>query len=153
MFHLKCNTNYNTVCKLWWHQRKRIIELFYFLVFICKEELTGQFYWRCLKCLPPSRRQASTRNYVANRWAPVLFNTSLSWCHDVMMFHEEHQTTSFRSNVREGTRVPLVNTLWLLLHSFCISGLSRGLATKFTLTLMSQWSLLHGVDLILVSLL
>jgi hypothetical protein len=79
-------------------------------------------------------------------------------CRDVhcWMLHEQQQTISMRSNVREWTHVLLVNTQCSHLHSFCATGMSSGLATMVTLTsVMGEvWRVYYtGVDLLLISFL
>jgi hypothetical protein len=61
------------------------------------------------------------------------------------MLHEQRQTISMRSNVRELTRVRLVKTPCSHLHSFCAAGVSSGLATRVTLTRVSLGRLVESI--------
>jgi hypothetical protein len=54
------------------------------------------------------------------------------------MLHEQQQTTSIRSTVRETTHFLLVNIPCSHLHNFCATGVSGGLATRVTLTRVSR---------------
>jgi hypothetical protein len=69
----------------------------------------------------------------------VLLSYSVLPCQDThcQMLHEQQQTISMRSNVREWTHVLLVNTPCSHLKSFCVTGVSCGLATGETLTRVS----------------
>jgi hypothetical protein len=73
------------------------------------------------------------------------------------MLHEQQQTISMRSNVREWTHVLLMNTPCSHLHRVCATGVSSGLATRVTLTRVSRGrlgeSIYTGVDLLLISFL
>jgi hypothetical protein len=50
------------------------------------------------------------------------------------MLHEQQQMILIQSNVQESTHVLLVNTPYLHLHNFNVTGVSSGLSTGVTLT-------------------
>jgi hypothetical protein len=62
-----------------------------------------------------------------------------------LMSNYQQQTISVRCNVREWTRILLVNTPRSQRHSFCASSVSSGLATMVTLTLVSRGMLAESV--------
>jgi hypothetical protein len=85
--------------------------------------------------------------------SPVgVLSTSAVPCQDTQcqMLHEQQQTISMRSNVREWTHVLLMNTPCSHVYSVCATGVNSGLATKVTLTSVvgrGRWeSLLHGAE-------
>jgi hypothetical protein len=163
MFNLKHNTNYHT----WTLQRtKRRNQWQYWIiaaVFRCSN-------W-CTVC---NRYDRNFSSFVA-RWAlvidkhflcpeilvpvGVLLYYSALRCQDTHCYilHEQQQTISMRSNVREWTHVQLVTTPCSHLHSFCATGVSSGLATRVTLTRVSwgrlEESITKGLNLLLMLLL
>jgi hypothetical protein len=89
----------------------------------------------------------------------VLLSYSILSCQDTrcLMPREQQKTISMLSTVREWTHVLHANTPCSHLHSFCATGVSRGLATMVTLTRVSRGKLsrVHytWLDPILVSFL
>jgi hypothetical protein len=77
-----------------------------------------------------------SRNFVTSRFIVVLFGTSLSGY--ALLNASQTAANDFDVNVQELTWVLLVNMPCLHLHIFCATGMSSGLATRVTLTQMSQ---------------
>jgi hypothetical protein len=140
VFHLKRNSNWNSICKLWWHQYNKTN--FFFKLFIHYEDLTEQLYrW----CLPPSQRHANTSCVLKLCYQSVYFclicyllaririakcfmnSSRWFWCE--VMFENEYTLC-----------------LWIHhFHSFYATGMISSLATKLTLTQVSQGSLGESV--------
>jgi hypothetical protein len=81
-------------------------------------------------------RHSCVRNFFTSLCI-VLFSTSCQDKH-CQMLHEQQQTISVWSNVREWMHVLLMNTAYLHLCNFCVIGMNINLATWVTLTWVSQ---------------
>jgi uncharacterized protein YoaH (UPF0181 family) len=66
------------------------------------------------------------------------------------MLHEQQQTITMGSDVRERIHLLVVKTPCSHLHSFCANGVSSGLAIGVTLTRLSLGILGEGVDQLLI---
>jgi hypothetical protein len=82
VFNLKLNPNYNSICRLWWHQynRKTVFCCYFFVrSFVCFwKNLQNSFthYSRCWKWSLHSQREASPENVDTRRYTVVWFDLS-----------------------------------------------------------------------------
>jgi hypothetical protein len=77
VFHLKCNSNHNSICKVWWYQYNKTDELSFFslpLLSVSPVNTVRRRTCFLLQTLPVPR------NFVTSRCTVVLFGTSLSRC-------------------------------------------------------------------------
>jgi hypothetical protein len=90
----------------------------------------------CQHCPTPGMFAVANTSCVSGILPVCVLSYSLLPCQDkhCWMLHEQQQTISMGSNVREWTRVPFVNTPCSYLHSFCATGVSSGIARRVTLT-------------------
>jgi hypothetical protein len=97
------------------------------------------------------------RKFIIIRCIAALFGTSLSG-YALVNVHEQQQTISMRSNVREWTHVLLVNTPCSRLHNFCATGVEQRPSNQGDLdssvTGVGDGKVYYtGVDLLLISFL
>jgi hypothetical protein len=133
LFHLKCNPNYSSICKLWWHQYNKTDGLFcslyllwrtyrtasqltlnIFMTFL-KTSIYLKFYYQLVYC-------CVAQNFLVRLCTAEWFTNGSRWFWYKVMFENEY--------------ILPVNTPFLCLDSFCSTGVSGGLVTRVTLTLV-----------------
>jgi hypothetical protein len=132
VFHLKCNHNYNSVCKLWLHQYNRINESFFF-----RKNLQNSF----------TADTENVRHLLEDNYPPFfgVFRATLRSVSE-SVFAPVCSVLCFSSSKLRGLFEKTLgneHTFCSWIHHVCTctgfaSGLNSGLATRVTLTWVSR---------------